>query len=308
MGILEISKLNKSFGEVKVLDNLNLDVPENSVFGFVGQNGAGKTTTMKIILGLIAANSGTVTVAGETVKYGNPQTNLKLGYLPDVPEFYGYMTPREYLAFAGEISGIPSEQIKKRSGELLEMTGLGKVKANRRISGFSRGMKQRLGIAQALLGEPKILICDEPTSALDPAGRKDLLDILSVARERTTVVFSTHILSDVERICDTVAILHGGKCALSGSLAEISAMRRNDIIKITPVRADDREKISHALAGAKFVKNVESASADFVSAHVTDFEMASVVIMKILAEGEIPVSAFEIVEPTLESLFMEVTQ
>jgi len=308
MGILEISQLNKSFGEVGVLRNLDLNVPERSVFGFVGQNGAGKTTTMKIILGLVAADSGSVTVMGEPVKYGNPKTNLKIGYLPDVPEFYGYMTPREYLAFVGEISGLSQEQIEKRSSELLELTGLGKLKSKRRISGFSRGMKQRLGIAQALLGEPAILICDEPTSALDPAGRKEILDILSVAREKTTVVFSTHILSDVERICDTVAILHGGKCALSGSLAEISAMRRDDVIKISPVRAGDRERISAVLDGAEYVKDVEIASADFVNAHVTDFENASVTIMKKLAEAEIPVSAFEILEPTLESLFMEVTQ
>lgn len=212
MGILEIRNISKSFGDNKVLDGLSFSVPENSIFGFVGQNGAGKTTTMKMILGLLKADSGSISVCGEKVSFGQTKTNRDIGYLPDVPEFYSYMRPKEYLKLCGEITGLPNEKIKARSEELLTLVGLQGI--NKKIGGFSRGMKQRLGIAQALLNEPRLLICDEPTSALDPLGRKEILDILQQVKGKTTVIFSTRILSDVERVCDQVAVLHKGKLAL----------------------------------------------------------------------------------------------
>ncbi len=217
--MLEIRGLRKSFGSRKVLDGMDFTVPEHSVYGFVGQNGAGKTTAMKIILGLLRADGGSVSICGEKVTYGG--TNKHVGYLPDVPEFYGYLRPMEYLKLCGEIAGMPASQIAGRSGELLERVGLAGEK--RKIGGFSRGMKQRLGIAQALLNSPRLLICDEPTSALDPAGRKEVLDILQALAGSVTVIFSTHILSDVERVCDRAAMLHNGRLAFNGTLAEIKA-------------------------------------------------------------------------------------
>ena len=216
MGILEIKDLHKAFGQKTVLNGLELDIPEHSIFGFIGPNGAGKTTTMKLVLGLIKADSGSITVAGEPVRFGQTETNRYIGYLPDVPEFYSFMTSREYLRFCGEITGMEDAKIKSRTEELLEAVGLKDEK--RRIKGWSRGMKQRLGIAQALLGRPRLLICDEPTSALDPAGRREILDILRSAREQTTVLFSTHILSDVEAISTDAAFLNDGKIVLSGSI------------------------------------------------------------------------------------------
>ena len=219
MNVLEINQLNKSFGNKEVLSGLDMKVPKNSIFGFVGQNGAGKTTTMKIILGLLKADSGNITVCGEKVSYGDTKTNRHIGYLPDVPEFYGYMKPMEYLLLCGEITGLTKNDTLSKGKELLELVGLSDE--NRKIKSFSRGMKQRLGIAQALLNEPKLLICDEPTSALDPIGRRQILDILLAIKGQTTVVFSTHILSDVERVCDYVAVLHKGKLALHGTLSEI---------------------------------------------------------------------------------------
>jgi len=228
MNALSVKGLTKSFSANKIIDNISFDVPEGSVFGFIGANGAGKTTTMNMALGFLEADVGEITVFGEKVCYG--QTIKSIGYLPDVPEFYNYMRPKEYLALCGELSGMTRSKIKERSGELLEMVGLSK--ANRKIGGFSRGMKQRLGIAQALLGEPKLLICDEPTSALDPIGRKDILDILIAVKGRTTVIFSTHILSDVERICDCIAVLHKGKIVLESAIADLKIQRKSKSITL----------------------------------------------------------------------------
>ena len=237
MDMLTLSHVAKNFGEKQVLHDVSFAVPEHTVFGFVGQNGAGKTTAMKMILGLLAVSGGEILVDGMPVRYGNTPTNRLVGYLPDVPEFYSYMTPAEYLRFCGEISGMPSKEIKNRSEELLRLVGLDKEK--HRIKGFSRGMKQRLGVAQALFGRPKLLICDEPTSALDPAGRKELLDILTAAKEETTVLFSTHILSDVEHICDEMAFLHKGKIVLKGSLDEVRKIRKASAVTIEMERPED---------------------------------------------------------------------
>ena len=222
MAILEVKQLSKQFNSHSVIQNVSFSVPDGCIFGFLGQNGAGKTTMLNLILGLLKPSDGEIYVCGERVNYGETKTNRLIGYLPDVPEFYPYMNAREYLKLCGEITGMSKDQIKSKSEELLHLVGLYNV--NQKIGRFSRGMKQRLGIAAALLNEPKLLICDEPTSALDPIGRKEILDILLAVKEKTTVIFSTHILSDVERICDQVAILHQGQLVLNGSLHEMKTI------------------------------------------------------------------------------------
>ena len=226
MNVLTIQNLSKSFGKQKIIDGLSMSVPEGSVFGFIGKNGAGKTTTMKMVLGLLQPDSGSIFVCNEPVRFGQTKTNQYIGYLPDVPEFYNYMTPLNYLTLCGEVIGLSKTEITQRGQELLTLVGLDDV--TKQIGGFSRGMKQRLGIAQALLTKPRLLICDEPTSALDPAGRKEILDILRKISSTTTVLFSTHILSDVERICDHAAFLNDGKIAVCGTLAEIKALHEHD--------------------------------------------------------------------------------
>lgn len=225
--MLTLSNVSKCFGEKHVLHNLCFSVPEHTICGFVGQNGAGKTTSMKLILGLIPTDSGEIIVNKTPVIFGHSPANQFIGYLPDVPEFYPYMTPEEYLHFCGALSKMPREDIDRRSKELLELVGL--KSEQRRIKGFSRGMKQRLGIAAALFHRPKLLICDEPTSALDPAGRREILNILAAAREQTTVLFSSHILSDVERVCEKVIFLHHGRIVADGSPEEL----RQDFSNIT---------------------------------------------------------------------------
>jgi len=305
VGILEIKQLYKSFGSHKVLTGLDMDVPEHSIFGFVGQNGAGKTTTMKIVLGLLKSNSGDIIVCGEKVSYGETKTNHHIGYLPDVPEFYGYMKPMEYLKLCGEITGLSKTQIREKSEELLSLVGLAGEK--RRIGGFSRGMKQRLGIAQALLNEPKLLICDEPTSALDPIGRKEILDILLAVKGKTTVIFSTHILSDVERICDRVAVLHKGKLALCGTLAEIKERHRHNGFTIEFANSDERS----LLADCEELKHPSinlSHEGNTLTVTVDDSKAGGHFLIDLLAKKQISPLKFEVLEPTLENLFAEVVQ
>lgn len=297
MNILEIAHITKTFGAKKVLNDLSFSVPEHSVFGFIGQNGAGKTTTMKIVLGLLKSDQGEVFVNGEKVIFGQNSTNKYIGYLPDVPEFYGFMTPREYLTMCGQITGMHKEEIVKKSVELLKLVGL--EKENKCIKGFSRGMKQRLGIAQALLNSPKLLICDEPTSALDPMGRKEVLDILSSVKEHTTVVFSTHILSDVERICDRIAFLHEGKVALSGTLEEIRNVRNGDSIEIEFFTEQDADIFKSICPGGK-----KSGRNKLLFPKKTERDILD--MMKCLSQNQIPILRLERLEPTLEDLFLEV--
>ena len=297
MDMLRITGLRKQFGDKAVLKGLELTVPPNSIFGFIGKNGAGKTTTMKTILGLLQADAGEIYVNGEQVIYGQTATNRHIGYLPDVPEFYSFMTAPEYLQFCGQITGMKKDEIESRSQQLLELVGLSQER--HRIKGFSRGMKQRLGIAQALLNQPKLLICDEPTSALDPVGRKEILDILLAAREQTTVLFSTHILSDVERICTDVAFLNDGIISMQGKLSEMKASYRRDEYLVETEHDKDAAKL-HALFPFMACKGNQLT---FCENNNALFQ-----IMNAMAQNKIPLVRIERSEPSLESLFMEVVE
>jgi ABC-2 type transport system ATP-binding protein len=299
--ILTIENLSKSFGNNKVIDGLSFAVPEHSVFGFIGQNGAGKTTTMKMILGLLKADSGKMVVCGEAVSFGQTKTNEYIGYLPDVPEFYPYMRPKEYLKLCGDITGMSTDRIKSRSEELLVLVGLSGV--NKKIGSFSRGMKQRLGIAQALLNEPKLLICDEPTSALDPIGRKEILDILLAVKGKATVVFSTHILADVERICDNVAVLNNGRLALCGTLSELKAQHKADSLLIEFATSADKERFI-ALSDMTNYEQTETS----ITIHTGNIAETQMAVLELIAKEKLLPQKLEVAEPTIESLFLEVVQ
>ncbi|MDO4544645.1 MAG: ABC transporter ATP-binding protein [Bacillota bacterium] len=313
MKLLKIDNLQKSFGSNKVLNGLSFDVEEGDLLGFIGQNGAGKTTTMKIILGLLAQDGGTVRFNGQQVRYGNTATNKNIGYLPDVPAFYDYMRPLEYLRLCGEISHMEKAHLPSRCAELLELVGLSDAKG--KISGFSRGMKQRLGIAQALLSRPKLLLCDEPTSALDPAGRKEVLDILAQITGNTTVLFSTHVLSDVERICNKAVLLHQGKTAFCGRLQDVKGRRRHDTILIRFEDSASAAELVRLLKGL-YAKGTDLLSCDPAS-HATladstvrirtpNMARAEANLFKLMASRSLLPAKVEIEEPTLESVFLEV--
>ena len=296
MSILTITNLQKSFGDKQVLRGVNLSVPTGSIFGFVGRNGAGKTTMMKAILGLLKVDGGEITVNGDRVRFGETPTNRCIGYLPDVPEFYSFMTAREYLSLCGKALGLRGADICDQSEQLLSLVGLSEEK--HRIKGYSRGMKQRLGIAQALLGDPKLLICDEPTSALDPIGRKEILDILKSVKDRTTVLLSTHILSDVERICTDVAFLHDGVIAMQSSVADLKNFHQNEDFVVETDTADDSAKLLARFSGTKLI---DQDTRLFKGDHD-----AMRALLAFVAQEQLSVRRIERIEPTLESLFLEV--
>jgi len=199
------------------LENLTLEIPRGAVFGFLGPNGAGKTTTIKLLLGLLQPTSGAIEILN-----GGPQdlaVKKRIGFLPEQPYFYQYLTGWEFLEFCADIFALPKEKREKQIRAVLEKTGLAQEAWQQKIRTYSKGMEQRLGLAQALINDPELVILDEPMSGLDPLGRREICDlILDLRKEKKTVFFSSHILSDVELLCTHIAILDHGKLLLSGEV------------------------------------------------------------------------------------------
>lgn len=301
MAILEIKGIKKKFGTQEVLKGLDFTLPEQSVLGFIGQNGAGKTTLMKMIVGLLASDEGTITVCGEEVHYGNTKTNRLIGYLPDVPEYYGYMTAYGYLKLCGEVTGMSGSKIKEKAIDLLNLVGLENNK--KKIQTYSRGMKQRLGIAQALLNEPKLLICDEPTSALDPLGRKEILAILHQVKKQTTVIFSTHILSDVEKICDHIVLLHEGEIKFSMTLREMQERYSFNQLLIEFTEEISQEERDYLFKGLEV--KVEAGSYYVQSDQVDQIQNE---LYERFIERKIFPKKIEVYQPSLEDVFTEVVK
>lgn len=293
MKILQISNLNKSFKSKQVINNLSLEVEANTVYGFLGKNGAGKTTVMKMILGMYKIDSGTILVNNQKVKFGQNETNRYIGYLADVPAFYDYLTAREYLQLCGKISHL--DNLDARITEMLNLVGLEDNKL--KISGYSRGMRQRLGLAQAMLHKPLLLICDEPTSALDPDGRKKILDILQTASKQTTVIFSTHILDDVTRICDHVGIIADGHLVVDTNIKSLTNSYRVRDIKLGFEQLDELNQFTSELPMQFSIDNLDilisNSNLKAVYEYINDICIYP--------------TSVELVHPSLESIFLEVT-
>lgn len=305
MNILTIKDLSKRFGANQVLKDLNLEISKGIIYGLVGENGSGKTTTMRLILGLEKSEAGDIKVYDEAVSFGETKTNRYTGYLPDVPQFYPYMTAREYLLFCGEIIGLRGKELSSKTTELLEKVGLDNNK--KRISGYSRGMKQRLGIAQALLNEPELLICDEPTSALDPKGRKQLLDLIVSLKDKMTVIFSTHILSDAERICDEIGVLHRGRLIEQGTLRQLKDKFSKTSIEISFDNKEECISLETNFKKDRELKYVISEDKTKLSVYYQDNEeQIYLKILNILYKNNFTPMRIERQESSLESIFLEV--
>lgn len=307
MFAVETSGLTKRYGNLAAVDDLALTVPEGSAFGFLGPNGAGKTTTVRMLMGLAKPTSGTARVLGNDVASSNvAQRNV--GFLPDVPAFYGWMRAAEYLVFCGRLHAIDADQLGKRVDELLEFVGLAGVKT--RIGGFSRGMKQRLGLAQALINQPKLVILDEPTSALDPIGRREVLEAIRSLRDtsKATVLFSTHILADVERVCDRVAILDRGRLVTEEPIRELKARYARPLFVVTvsmngaqPGAAGS--KLAAALGGHGWVEDIEQ-DGDLLRVTALDTGAGRTGIPQAVVDAGLGLVRLEESEPTLEDIFV----
>ena len=245
MAVLHVSELRKTFTRgflrrrTEALRGISLDVEPGEIFGFLGPNGAGKTTTIKILMGLIFPTSGTAQLLGAPA--GDRAAKARVGYLPENPYFYDYLSVPELLDMVGRLHGLPGGQRRERSARLIERVGLAHA-GNRPLRSFSKGMMQRVGLAQALMGEPELVVLDEPMSGLDPVGRKEVRDLVFELRDKgTTVFFCTHILADATALCDRVAILVKGKLRGVGSLNELldPRLRSVDIVWQAPSDAVD---------------------------------------------------------------------
>jgi ABC-2 type transport system ATP-binding protein len=272
------------------------------VFGFLGRNGAGKTTALRILSGLARPTAGTAHVLGHDVTRASDAVRSHIGFLPDVPGFYPWMTAREYLQFAGRLFGLDAATIDARALALLEMAGLGSVTT--RIGGFSRGMKQRLGIAQALINAPSLLMLDEPTSALDPIGRREVLEMVASLRGRTTVFFSTHILADVERVCDAVAILERGHVVASAGIGELTARAAANRLVVEVEGDGGTASVAQVLGGRAWLKSLETTERT-LRMTVSDLPAAQREIPAAIADAGVLLRRFEIEEASLEDVFVE---
>ncbi len=296
---IETFGLTKVFGVKRALDGVDLAVEEGSIFGFLGPNGAGKTTMVRIVTGLAHVTSGEVRVLGSPVRAGRGVV-AELGYLPDVPGFYNWMTAVEYLRFAGRLFGISGSLLHRRVDQLLELAGLAGV--NTRIGGYSRGMKQRLGVAQALVNAPRVLVLDEPTSALDPMGRRDVLQMLATLRGRTTVFFSTHILADVDRVCDTVAILDRGRLVVRAPISELKRSYGGQklLVQVT----DGADGLADVMRNQPWASSVGRVNDGTIEVTVADMNSAQRVIPSLIAERGLGLVRLDASEVQLEEVFV----
>ena len=308
--VIETRGLSKSFGDVQALHNVDLNVPRHSIFGFLGPNGAGKTTLMKTLLGLIRPTSGSGMIFSHDIVNASVTIRERIGYLPQQPRFIDHMTARENLLLAAKFffSG-PQAGIQERCDEMLELVGLAD-KADRPTKGFSGGERQRLGIALAQVNYPELLILDEPASALDPLGRQSVLEIMERLCQHTTIFYSTHILDDVQRVSDTVAILNRGQVVASGPIENILSGKDgvvyNLIVKGLPKRLDER------LSGLPWVLHTtvtQHNGSSIWQVSVSDETVAEETLLRhVLADQHITVTEFSRKKYELEEVFMEIVR
>lgn len=308
--IVEIENLSKDYEvgfwkkrKVRALDGLNLKVSGGQIFGFLGGNGAGKTTTIKILMSLIFPSEGRAKILGEEIS--NTKMHARIGYCPENPYFYDYLTARELMNYFGELFGLDANKRKQKTEELLTKVGLDEKDWNKQLRKFSKGMSQRVGLAQSLINEPEIVFLDEPMSGLDPIGRREIRELIAGLRDQGTTVFmSTHILSDIEALCDNVAILRKGKLAATGNLSELlsqSGETQQFEIVVKNISPESVKTEIEKIGGANI-----SAKANGAIIHVSE-EKDIDGVMKITRENGGNLVSVQSIKQSLEELFVKET-
>jgi ABC-2 type transport system ATP-binding protein len=308
--VIQTQGLTKTFKQVAALKSLNLQVPRNSIFGFLGPNGAGKTTTIKLLLDLIRPTGGSAHVFGLDSVRDSVAIRARVGYLPQDPRFYDHMTARQVLDFTAHFffKG-PQSEIDARVAETLALVGLDD-KADRPIKGFSGGELQRLGIAQAQINYPDLLILDEPAASLDPMGRHDVLEVMERLRKYTTIFYCTHILDDVQRVSDNVAILNHGELLASGPIEQLLAGGEGVAYEVK--LKGDTQDIYRQVVGMAWVSGVKVEAEDGVNTwtvRVSDPAAAEDNLFRLLAaDHKVVVTDYHILEQKLEDAFLRIVE
>ncbi|RIH88237.1 ABC transporter ATP-binding protein [Calidithermus roseus] len=290
--VLRVEGLSKRFGGVLAVEGVDLEVRRGEIFGFLGPNGAGKTTTLGMILGLVEPSAGKVELLGEPVRPGRTHALRKVGALLGAPAIYPHLSARQHLEL---IAGLQGGVSRQRVEEVLEQVGIARA-AHRAAGSYSTGMKQRLGVAMALLAEPELLILDEPSNGMDPSGMKEMRELMrSLATQGVTIIFSSHILHEVEQVCDRIAVIHKGKLVAQGAVRDLLA--RGDGVR---VRVESPEEAALALGGL-----AERAEVQGEYLLVRGLEARAVVTR--LVQAGLPPSEVVPIEGGLEELFLELT-
>jgi ABC-2 type transport system ATP-binding protein len=308
--VIETRGLSKSYKGTQALKALDLRVCRNSIFAFLGPNGAGKTTTIRLLLGLAKPTSGSGTIFGHDILRGSVEIRRHVGYLPQEPHYYEYMSAREILRFTAHFFYVgPKPEIEKRIEETLELVGLAD-KADRPIRGFSGGERQRLGIAQAQINYPDLLILDEPAASLDPQGRHDVLEVMERLRKHTTIFYSTHMFSDVQRVSDTVAILNHGQLIAQASIEELLGANQSPIY--TLVLKGDPTRVQQSISSQPWIKSIQAMPANDHTTWqvaVTDEAAAEAQLLRLVqSDGAVTVTEFGRKKADLEEVFLGLTE
>ena len=308
--VIDTKDLSKTYNGVAALDSLNLQVPKNSIFGFLGPNGAGKTTAIKLLLGLTRPTSGGGAIFGQDIVQDSVEIRKRIGYLAQDPRFYEHMTARETLRFKARFYYRgPANEIEARITETLELVGLAD-KADRSIKGFSGGERQRLGIAQAQINFPDLLILDEPAAALDPMGRRDVLKVMERIQKHATIFYSTHILDDVQRVSDTVAILNHGKLVALAPIEALLAGSQGTVYSL--IIEGDAAPAQERVRSQPWVEGIEVVTEEGKTTwqvSVTDEAAAKDQLLRlVLSDEQITVMHFGKKTYELEEIFMNIVE
>jgi ABC-2 type transport system ATP-binding protein len=301
MSIIQVNGLKKSFQGLEIIKGLDFSLEEGKCIALLGPNGAGKTTTLRMLSGLMKPSSGAIQFQNKPM---GDDIRKYIGYLSQYPVFYDWMSGLEFLEYVGKLGGLSKKEAKTRSLELLELVGIIDAK-NRKVGKYSGGMRQRLGIAQAIIHHPQLLMLDEPVSALDPFGRREVLELLEKLKKSMTILFSTHILNDAEEVCDEILFLHNGEIVESGTLDDLR--NRHQKSKIDLEFKEEPEKYLSELTVNKMIQSMK-VEGTRVSLMVTNLDEAKRAIFRYADAQNWPLTKFEISRLTLEDLFMEVVQ
>ncbi len=302
--MIKVENLKKNYGNVKALKSISFEVEKGAVFGFIGRNGAGKTTTMNILAGLMNFDEGKIYIKGKDLLKEKAALKNSIGYLPETPAFYDYMSAYEYLSFMGRILEVDLKSMPGKIEKLRKMAHLTKKQASRRISGYSRGMKQRLALAAAFMERPEILLLDEPASALDPEGRLEMLELIeSFKNEDITIFLSTHILNDAERVCDRICIIDEGNILINKELEELKKEYIQPIFDVE-FEKDPSAQVD-AIKKTGWIDNIK-ASGRILSIYPKDIKTAREKMLGLINEikEDNEVLSYYIRKSTLEDIFI----